>query len=157
MIHLCLVGSIVRFESKSRTFRLVTGLTYVVSAGNNGEAPPPYSDACATSPASTPNAITIGASDLYDSRWRLSNYGRCVDLFAPGSRVLSASYLGDTESIRYDGTSMAAPHVIGAVALYLSTNPTPAVRHRHQPRSTGRRLIRPNWELDYRPPVRSTK
>jgi subtilisin family serine protease len=98
------------------------GVTYVVAAGNSA------SDACAYSPASTGSALTVGASDAGDQMASYSNYGGCVDVFAPGSAILSAWNATDDALTKGSGTSMASPHVAGAAALYLETHPsaTPA-------------------------------
>jgi subtilisin family serine protease len=94
------------------------GVTVMVSAGNR------TTDACTQSPARVPEAITVAAIDKADARAAFSNYGTCVDLFAPGVEILSASYTGDNLARLISGTSQATPHVTGVAALYLSTHPT---------------------------------
>jgi subtilisin family serine protease len=97
---------------------IAAGVVYVVAAGNNN------ADACSYSPARTPNALTVGASTSSDARASYSNYGSCLDLFAPGSDITSAYKDSDTSTASMSGTSMASPHVAGAVALHLQLNPS---------------------------------
>jgi len=95
---------------------VAAGVTVVVAAGNEN------SDACGYSPAFVPSAITIGSTDSVDARSYFSNYGRCVDFWAPGSAITSAAHTSDSGSATFSGTSMACPHVSGAAALYLQRN-----------------------------------
>jgi len=93
------------------------GVTYAIAAGNSKK------DACRTSPARVSAAITVGATTSTDARASYSNYGVCLDLFAPGSNVTSAWSTGDTATNTISGTSMATPNVAGVAALYLQNNP----------------------------------
>lgn len=93
------------------------GVTYAVAAGNSNR------DACKFSPARVPAAITVGATTSTDARASYSNYGACLDIFAPGSSITSAWIDSDDDTHTISGTSMATPHVAGAAALYKQANP----------------------------------
>lgn len=90
----------------------------VVAAGNE------TTDACSKSPASAPAAITVAATTSTDARASYSNYGTCVDIFAPGSAITSSWYTSTTATNTISGTSMASPHVAGVAALLISTGVT---------------------------------
>jgi subtilisin family serine protease len=97
---------------------VASGVVYVVAAGNSSY------DACSYSPSSTPTAVTVGSSTNTDARSYFSNYGTCVDLFAPGTNITSAWYTSNTATNTISGTSMASPHTAGVAALYLQGAPT---------------------------------
>jgi subtilisin family serine protease len=94
------------------------GVTVVVAAGNS------KANACNYSPARVSEAITVGATTSSDARASYSNFGSCLDLFAPGSSILSAWYTSSTATSTISGTSMASPHVAGAAARLLSSSQT---------------------------------
>jgi len=114
-----------------------SGVTFVVAAGNEDD------DSCYYSPASSSSAITVGSTDVgdlngkeLDIRSDFSNYGECVDIFAPGSLITGAWIGGPTKLATISGTSMASPHVAGVASLFLgedhSLSPTDVRHHLNQ-------------------------
>lgn len=95
-----------------------SGVPVAVAAGNSN------ADACGSSPARAANAITTGSTTTTDARSSFSNFGTCLDIFAPGSGILSAWFSSDTATATLSGTSMASPHVAGVAALYKQANPS---------------------------------
>lgn len=101
---------------------IADGVSYAVAAGN-GNIFGIAQDACGYSPARVTEAMTIGATDSTDKKASWSNYGNCVDWFAPGVSITSAWKDSDSATKTISATSMATPHTAGAAALYLAENP----------------------------------
>lgn len=118
--NISITGSYSQATNDTVIAAINSGLTVVTAAGNNS------ANACNYSPASTSQAITVGNVDRYDARRSSSNYGSCVDIFAPGTDITSTFKGGTTAT--HTGTSMASPHVAGVAAQYLAAFPqaTPA-------------------------------
>lgn len=101
---------------------IAAGVTTGIAAGNGNQGGRAQ-DACKYSPARVATAITVGATDKTDTKTSWSNYGNCVDIFAPGLSITSSWYTSNTATNTISGTSMATPHVVGVAALYLQSNP----------------------------------
>jgi subtilisin family serine protease len=113
--NLSLAGGAMQAMDDAIENLVASGVTVAVAAANDSY------DACYYSPARAPSALTVGASNSSDQQAWFSNYGSCVDLYAPGEGITSAWPGGSSYTL--DGTSMASPHVAGAAALYLGSNP----------------------------------
>jgi subtilisin family serine protease len=98
-----------------------SGVVLAVAAGNETV------DACTESPSRAASAITVGATTSTDARASFSNFGSCVDVFAPGNNITSAWNTSTTATNTISGTSMASPHVAGVAALYLQGSPSASV------------------------------
>ncbi|WP_326551211.1 S8 family peptidase [Micromonospora sp. NBC_01813] len=97
---------------------ITTGITYILAAGNSS------ANACNSSPSRVTEAITVGSTTNTDARSSFSNFGTCLDIFAPGSSITAPWHTSDSATNTISGTSMAAPHVAGAAALVASANPS---------------------------------
>ncbi|KAJ3286975.1 serine protease, partial [Borealophlyctis nickersoniae] len=93
------------------------GVLFTAAAGNNN------TNACTSSPADSGFVMTVGASDENDNKAHFSNFGTCVNIYAPGANITSAYYTSPTDTHMQSGTSQAAPHVAGQMAILLQFFP----------------------------------
>lgn len=122
VVNMSLGGPVVQALDDA-VLRLISGGTLVVAAAGNDNT-----DACLSSPSRVAQALTVGASDNTDQRGGFSNWGACVDMFAPGVMVPGPYFRSSTDLVYMSGTSTASPHVAGAVALLLQHYPSLGAR-----------------------------
>jgi len=114
VVNLSLAGQYSRALNDVMRAARQRGIVVVVAAGNE------HQNACNLSPASSIHVVTVGATDRNDRSANFSNFGKCVDVFAPGVDIVSLGIRNNDGSAIMSGTSMASPHVAGIVALYMS-------------------------------------
>ncbi len=138
VINLSLAGNAYALMDEAVARATASGFPVVAAAGNHG------SDACNYSPARAPAALTVAASDPSDARPAYSNHGSCVDLYAPGEGIRSASSTSEPSTSLKSGTSMAAPHVTGAIARVMQALPgmTTSEVHDHVKQSATPAIVR---------------
>jgi len=116
--NMSLGGGVNTSVDNAATNMVNRGIFVAVAAGNSN------ADACNFSPARASGVLTVGSTTNTDARSSFSNYGSCVEVYAPGSNILSAWYNSNTATNTISGTSMASPHAAGVGALYLGANPS---------------------------------
>jgi len=114
VVNLSLAGDYSRALNDAMAAARKKGVVVVVAAGNE------HQDACRLSPASSVHVLTVGATDPQDQTARFSNWGKCVDVYGPGTDIVSLDKSGGDRKAVMSGTSMASPHVAGIVALFMS-------------------------------------
>jgi subtilisin family serine protease len=115
--NMSLGGGLNSSVNSAATNMVNRGITVAVAAGNSN------ANACNYSPASASGVLTVAASTNTDAKASFSNYGSCVELYAPGQNITSTWIGGTSATNTISGTSMASPHVAGVAALYLGSNP----------------------------------
>jgi subtilisin family serine protease len=157
VVNMSIGGPVNQLINNAVTNLTSRGITVAVAAGNDS------SDACQISPASASTALTVGATDNTDHKAPYSNYGACLDVFAPGTSITSAYYTNDTAIAMMSGTSMATPHVTGVVALYLQSHPTASPTevsdaiYAFSTKGAVQDAISTNWHLLYSGEVRDDR